>query len=296
MKNYRYFLLFAILTISCQSTQNEVIDSSTVEIVREGVLIHHSQCGSGDLSIVFVHGWCIDETYWKDQVTALCGNYNIITMDLPGHGKSGSNREHWTVENYGNDVVAVIDQLKLDRVVLVGHSMGGDIVLEAALKRPDKVIALVGIDNFKDVGVEYSQQDEEEMEGFMQMLKNDFADIAPQYAEGYLFHSSTDSLVAARVMKDFRQSDPEVAVSSLSSLFQYAKDEKENLSKLRQKIYLINSDATPTNIEGLEATKVRYNVDYIHATGHYPMIEKPAEFNKILKSVIRKIEDEDDII
>ncbi len=296
MKNYRYFLLFAILTISCQSAQDEVMDASTIEIVREGVLIHHSQCGSGDLSILFVHGWCIDETYWKDQVTALCGNYNIITMDLPGHGKSGSNREQWTVENYGNDVVAVIDQLKLDRVILVGHSMGGDIVLEAALKRPGKVIALVGIDNFKDVGVENSQQDEEEMEGFMQMLEDDFADIAPKYAEGYLFHSSTDSLVAARVMNDFRQSNPEVAVSSLSSLFQYAKDEKENLSKLRQKIYLINSDATPTNIEGLEATKVRYNVDYIHATGHYPMIEKPAEFNKILKSVIRKIEDEDDII
>jgi len=291
------FLVVILGIVSCQIEQKEKDEiSGPVKISSGGVNINYSQCGDSDLSIILVHGWCINESYWENQVEELCGKYKVITVDLPGHGKSGSNRTEWTIENYGNDVVAVIDQLKLDRVILVGHSMGGDIILEAALQRPSNVIALVGIDNFKDVGVEYSQEDQEDMTGFMEMLKEDFANIAPAYAQGMLFHRTTDSLVVQRVMNDISKSNPEVAVSSLEYLFKYVDVERSKLSELKQKLYLINSDATPTNVEGLNATNVKYNIEYIHATGHYPMIEKPQEFNKILKSVLLKIEDEDDII
>jgi pimeloyl-ACP methyl ester carboxylesterase len=168
--------------------------------------------------------------------------------------------------------------------------MGGDIILEAALKRPSKVIALVGVDNFKDVGVEYSDQEQEDMKGFMEMLQQDFANIAPAYAEGMLFHRSTDSLVAARVMNDFRKADPSIAVASLQNLFDYSSKEREKLGVLKQKLYLINSDATPTNVEGLGKTGIDYEVNYIHATGHYPMVEKPEEFNQIMLRILNKIE------
>ena len=63
-----------------------------------------------------------------------------------------------------------------------------------------------------------------------------------------------------------------------------------NLPKLNQKIYLINSDVSPTNIAGLEATGVNFEVVNINSTGHYPMIEKPEMFNQLLKQTIDKIE------
>jgi len=294
--NLNLYLLLAFVVISCQSEKAK--DESTTEpvtITSDGVLINYETCGDSELSIIFVHGWCINQNYWDDQVDALCGRYNVVTFDLPGFGKSGDNRSDWTMEKYGNDLVAVIDQLKLERVILVGHSMGEAIILEAALKRPSIVIALIGVENFKDVGVEYSEQDKEAMQGFMEQLKEDFANIAPAYAEGMLFHSSTDSLIAARVMYDISKSNPTVAVTSLQDLFGYGPREQEGLRKLKQKLYLINSDATPTNLEGLEETGVSYEIKYIYATGHYPMIEKPEEFNRILNEILNNIQEEANI-
>ncbi len=290
--------MLSVVFVSCQSEKEDEKSSSieAVAISSGGISIDYTSCGVQETSILFVHGWCVNQSYWDYQKEALCGSYNVITLDLPGFGKSSGERDEWSIENYGNDIVTVIEQLNLTKVILVGHSMGGDIIMEAAIKRPTKVIALIGIDNFKDVGVEYSEQDHEEMAGFMEMLKEDFANIAPAYAQRMLFHSTTDSLVVNRVMRDIGNSNPDVAVSSLEYLFKYVDVERAKLSELKQKLYLINSDATPTNIEGLEATGVRYDVEYINATGHYPMIEKPEEFNRILKRVLNKVQEDDNII
>jgi len=299
MKLSKLTLLSLLISVvlSCQTKNTENTNkpketSERIPLTSSGISIDYTSCGDQELSILFVHGWCIDQSYWDNQKEALCETYNVVTLDLPGFGKSTGERDEWSIENYGNDIVNAIDQLNLNRVVLVGHSMGGDIIMEAAIKRPTNVIALIGIDNFKDVGVEYSEQDHTEMAGFMEMLKEDFANIAPAYAQGMLFHNTTDSLVVQRVMGDIGNSNPEVAVSSLEYLFEYVDVERAKLSELKQKLYLINSDATPTNIEGLEATGVRYDLEYINATGHYPMIEKPEEFNRILKGVLMKIEED----
>jgi len=269
-------------------TENVSTVLNNVRINNNGVFISHRSYGEGQFTLLFVHGWCINQTYWSKQVDALSSDYRIVTIDLPGFGESGTNRENWSIEEYGSDVNAVIEQLKLTNVILIGHSMGGDIILETALKNGE-VIALIGVDNFKDVGVEFNNEMKVEIDGFVDMLKNNFSEIAPAYAESALFHASTDSLVKTRVINDFKKSDSTIAVSSLEALFEYALIESEQLSTLKQKIYLINSDASPTNMDGLNAARIAYEVVDINATGHYPMIEKPKEFNRLLKQTIQKI-------
>lgn len=291
------FFSLAIAVISCgdvkqgnneptESTKTALID---VQINNNGVFINHKACGEGDITLLFVHGWCIDQTYWANQFELFCPDYSVVTIDLPGFGKSGKNREIWTIEKYAKDIRAVTIQLKLTNVVLIGHSMAGDIILEAAIDNKF-VIALIGIDNFKEVGLEYDEQIQAQITGFVDMLKKNFHEIAPAYAERSLFHQSTDVVVKIRVMNDFKTADSTIAISSLEALFEYHPKEAEQLSRIKQKIYLINSDATPTNIAGLEATRVSFEVIDINATGHYPMIEKPKEFNQLLKQAIAKIE------
>lgn len=262
--------------------------TATVSVNNNGVFINHNSYGEGDFTLLFVHGWCINQTYWSNQVEALSFDYRIVTIDLPGFGESGTNRENWSIEEYGSDINAVIEQLKLTNVILIGHSMGGDIILESALKNVE-VIALIGIDNFKDVGVEFNDEMKVEIDGFVDMLKNNFSEIAPAYADGALFHPSTDSLVKARVIKDFKNSDSTIAISNLEALFEYALIEAKQLSTLKQKIYLINSNTSPTNTDGLDAAGIAYEVIEINSTGHYPMIEKPEEFNRLLEQTIQKI-------
>ncbi len=285
---------FSFVLYTCSSSKEEASSAeseaiSPVEVIRESVHIDYQSCGDKDTTLLFVHGWCIDQAYWSAQVDAFCKDYRVVTMDLPGSGKSGKNRDSWTVEDYGEDVAAVIDQLDLQNVVLIGHSMGGNVILEAALAKPQPVIALIGVDNFKDVGEAMNEEIQAKIDNFMMMMEQDFANTASAYAQQALFHPSTDSAVVQRVTNDFRNSDPDIATASLKALLDYGHRESEQLANLDKKLYLINSDATPTSTAGLDETGVNYQLVDIHATGHYPMIEKPEEFNRLLREILAKI-------
>jgi pimeloyl-ACP methyl ester carboxylesterase len=284
-------LLFVALSCctNVRDTEN-VQDEQAIhpEVISDGTSIDYQVCGSGDITLVFVHGWCINQSYWSYQSDGFCSNYKIVTLDLPGFGNSGKDRDNWSIEQYGRDVNQVIDQLQLDQVVLVGHSMGGDIILEAALGN-DKVIALVGVDNFKEVGMEFDSQLQEEIAGFLDILESNFSQVAAAYAEGALLHPETDTILKQRVVDDILTSDSIIAVASLESLFEYTPKEVQRLSKLKQKLFLINSSITPTDTAALRQTGVRFQVLEIAGTGHYPMIEKPGEFNKRLKTVLDQV-------
>ncbi len=292
-----YFKIIAFLTLAVlyacasensQTSENESTFNQPDSVYSDGVFVDHEMAGAGEYTVLFIHGWCIDQSYWKDQVEFLKSDFKTVTIDLPGFGNSGTNRDTWTVEAYGDDVNAVIDQLGLTNVIVVGHSMGGDIAVEAALKNPE-IIALVGIDNFKEVGMEYDAETMAQVDEFMAMLRSHFSAIAPAYAEGSLFHSSTSDAVKSRVMTDFMQSDSTVAISSLESLWKYGEREADQLQKMEQKLYLINSNTSPTLTDGLDAIQLDHKLVEIDSTGHYPMIEKPVEFNGLLKGVLMEI-------
>jgi len=259
------------------------------EIISLGTEISFQTCGSGDITLLFIHGWCINKGYWSYQSDGFCSDYNIVTMDLPGFGNSGKDRDNWTIEQFGQDVNEVIEQLDLNNVVLVGHSMGGDIILEAALNN-DKVLALIGVDNFKEVSMKIDPQIQEEIDGFLEVLQNNFSEVASAYAEGALFHPTTNDAVINRVIQDIINSDSMIAVASLKELFAYTAKEKKQLSKLKQKLYLINSTSSPTDTAALTSSGIQYKLLGIDGTGHYPMIEKPGEFNHLLKQALIEIE------
>lgn len=285
-------VLCLLLAFSCGKVQETDSPSGNasppIEITSDGASIDYQVCGSGDITLLFVHGWCIDQSYWSYQWDGFCSDYKIVTIDLPGYGNSGKGRNDWSVEQFGRDVSETINQLQLDNVVLVGHSMGGDIILEAALAN-DKVIALVGVDNFKDVAMEFDEQIQEEIKGFLDIMRSNFSEVSTAYAQGALFHPETDTMVIKRVIDDILASDSIIAVASLENLFEYTQNEAQKLSELEQKLYLINSSNTPTDTSALHQTGVEFEVLEIAGTGHYPMIEKPGEFNQLLRSVLDQV-------
>ncbi|MEM7102381.1 MAG: alpha/beta hydrolase [Bacteroidota bacterium] len=282
-----FFALLPLVWLGCNnpSTQTEEEPPKT-EIFSGGVKIDYNVCGNADTTLLFVHGWCINQTYWEHQVEAFCDRYKVVTIDLPGFGNSGNGREEWTIEDYGEDVSAVISLLGLKHVILVGHSMGGDVILEAALKQKDEVIKLVGVDNFKDVGVFFDESTRAEIDAFVNLLKQDFDEVIKGYADTYLFHVSTDSLVKESVINDYVNSNTLAAIGSFESLINYVEKEYEQLGRLEIPLSLINSNATPTLNAGLDSTGVHYRVYDAGTTGHFPMIEAPDKFNELLEIAI----------
>ena len=97
-------------------------------ISYDGTQVAYEVFGVGPQTLVFVHGWSCDRSYWNAQIEPLSRNYQVVTLDLAGHGESGLSRNSWTIAGFGSDVAAVVTDLDTDCVVLIGHSMGGDVI------------------------------------------------------------------------------------------------------------------------------------------------------------------------
>src|ERR1700732_2344279 len=139
-------IILCLCLLGLSACKNSSADKEMIPVENAGVNISYLLTGNSDTAIVLMHGWCINKEYWKAQQAYLGNKYKIVSLDLAGHGQSGKNRTHWTVEEYAGDVIALIRTLKLEKVILVGHSMSGDIMLQVATEIPEKIIGLIGID------------------------------------------------------------------------------------------------------------------------------------------------------
>ncbi len=279
-----------ILTqVSCNNTgkQSKKTNIKDSGINSDGVYIDYTDSKIGDTCLLFVHGWDIDKTYWKNQNNYFQRKYRVVTIDLPGFGKSGKNRQSWTVENYGGDIATLIQRLDLRNVILIGHSMSGAIVLEVAIKNPTRVIGVVGVDNFTNFGATVSDEVKKDIEDAYKSLKTNYKEIVAQYANQSLFSPSTDSTVRKRVINDFINADSILAPKILEANDKYPTDEK--LKTFGKTIYLINSSHHSTDTSGFKKYNVPFKLLYVGPTGHYPMIENPNVFNKQLEQVIKEI-------
>lgn len=281
------FLLLG-LQLSCNNPDgNPKTASNKIKIESQGVNIEYDDSKMGDTTLLFVHGWNIDKRYWTDQTTFFSEKYRVVAIDLPGFGKSGKNRKSWTVENYGKDITAVLTQLNLKNVIVIGHSMSGAIAVEAAINNPTSIIGVVGVDNFTNFGAVQSPQEKEDAANAYKALRTNYKQVALQYANQSLFSPSTDSTVRKRVINDFLNADPVIAVNCLEQNDKYPTDEK--LKSLKKVLYLINSNYGRTDTLAFKKNKVGYYLLNIGPTGHYPMIEKPTDFNLLLQKAIYKI-------
>jgi pimeloyl-ACP methyl ester carboxylesterase len=288
--NKKAILLIVIASllsnVSKAQTQKS-ITAKQITIREKKVEINYFHQGQGDTTLLFLHGWCIDATYWKNQVEYFSKNYNVYAIDLPGFGKSKAERINWTIEEYANDVTSFIDTMNLKKVIIIGHSMAGEIMLQTALTDNPKIAGIVGVDNFKFIDVSFTPEQMNQMTEFFQLLEKDFKNSAPVYADMMLFHPTTSKEVKDRVKTDFANTDSAIGYGTFMKQMQYAYTDAQRLEQLNYTLYLINNDTFPTNEIGLKThCKNSFQVEIISSTGHYPMLEKPTEFNLILEKVL----------
>jgi pimeloyl-ACP methyl ester carboxylesterase len=114
-----------------------------------GARAHVRDQGNPDgIPIVLIHGSLESLQVWDGWVAALGDRFRLISVDLPGHGLTGSwPRDEYTIEAYTDFIEVLADELRLDRFVLAGHSMGGAVAWSFAATRPDRVAYLVLVDS-----------------------------------------------------------------------------------------------------------------------------------------------------
>ncbi|MGE5792726.1 MAG: alpha/beta fold hydrolase [Bacteroidota bacterium] len=122
--------------------------------------LYYERTGAGSPPLVFVHGFGCAHEDWQPQVDAFGTRHMVITCDLRGHGASPGEPESCSIETYGADVAALLRALNLSGAVLVGHSMGTRVVLQACLDAPDRVAGLVLVDgSFMAAAGERAEED-----------------------------------------------------------------------------------------------------------------------------------------
>jgi pimeloyl-ACP methyl ester carboxylesterase len=286
--NKNFIVLSSVFLILACNDAGEQKGNKSINI--NNVSIAYEECGTKDTTLLFVHGWGINKEYWDAQQKYFCNNYKVVAIDLPGFGNSGKNRTAWTFEQYADDINEFIKAKELKNVILIGHSMSGDIVLLADTKYPDRLIGIVGIDNLHVPGIKYNEEQLKQNDSFFMMLETQYKATVGDYTSRFLFPPNADSVSVNRVINDIRNSDSVISVKVIRALAETAQSERDMMQQLRHKLYLVNSDMYPTQLDTLRKyCKASADVVYVKGTGHYPMIEKPAEFNAALEKVIHLI-------
>lgn len=278
-------LTFAIPSAQAGSSSDAVVNAA------DGVPIHYSVQGKGEPALVFVHCWGCDRNLWENQVAEFAKNHRVVTIDLPGHGKSGHDRKNWSVTSYGEDVKTVVTRLDLKRVVLIGSSMGGPITLEAARRMPDRVEGIVPVDTLHNIEARVPA---EQVDAVVKQLQADYKTAMTGFLNQYFFGPKTPAAVKQRVIAEATSRPPELAVTILKAIL--AHDAAPSLREVKVPIRAINAALMPTNVAVNQKYAPQFSVVVMEGFGHYPMLEDPATFNRhlaeFLQSLPRKKEDE----
>jgi pimeloyl-ACP methyl ester carboxylesterase len=112
--------------------------------------MHFVRAGRGAPTLVFVHGFACTHADWHAQLAHFQHTHEVVACDLRGHGRTPGRPQECSIEHYGGDVAALVNNLELARTVLIGHSMGCRVVLEAARLIPDKVAGIVLVDGSRN--------------------------------------------------------------------------------------------------------------------------------------------------
>ena len=107
-----------------------------------GIHVYYVDKGQGD-AVLLVHGFPLNRTIWMPQVRKLIANYRVILPDLRGHGRSETPPGPYSMDLYADDLAALLDHLKIKKVILGGLSMGGYIAFAFYRKYAARVRALI---------------------------------------------------------------------------------------------------------------------------------------------------------
>ena len=163
--------------------------------------------------------------------------------------------------------------------------MGGPVVLSAAEQLGNKVKALIAIDMFQDIEQEFSKED---FDAFYKRFEDNFPGTTKNYIST-IFGAEADSNLIKTISEDIAAEPRDIALASFIGLFNF-KEAKE-FDKIKIPVRLLISDKFPTNIEAAKKHIKDFDLKIMKGVGHFPMLEKPGEFNMLLEEIINELTD-----
>jgi pimeloyl-ACP methyl ester carboxylesterase len=254
---------------------------------KDGTQISYEVFGAEEPTLVFVHGWSCDARYWRAQVPVFSKRYRVVVLDLAGHGHSGMSRTKYSMNSFGEDVRAVTESTGSHSVILIGHSMGGSVIAEAARLMPDRVIGLIGIDTLENV--EYALTSKE-LEKMVAPLEENFRDGCGHFVDE-MIAPDADRQLREWILSDMSAAPPSVAISAMNEMMdQYMTGEAAKIfEQIRIPVVTVNGDLWPINYEANRRHMFSYDAMVLKGADHFLMMDRPEDFNRALEKAIYMI-------
>ena len=278
-------LLIASLFAGAAAQADERLTHGVTQ-AKDGVELHYESGGSGSPALVFIHGWNCDRSYWSAQLPFFAATHQVVAIDLAGHGDSGINRETWSMANFGADVAAVADALQLKDIILVGHSMGGPVALEAARLLKGRVKMVIGADTLSDVSLRYA---DEQLAGMLAAMAADFSGTVEGLVRSSFFLPTSEPALIDQIARDMSAAPPAAGIGAFEGFARwFDEDVEKTMADIDVPIRLINSDYRPTNTLAGQALTASFEATLMSGVGHFVMQEDPAQFNAIMAELLNR--------
>lgn len=252
----------------------------------DGAKVHYKSLGdpAARTAVVFVHGWSCDLTSWRAQVPAFDGKARMLLVDLPGHGKSDRPAVEYTMERFANAVEAVMRDAGVERALLVGHSMGTPVIRQFARKYPQKAIALVAVDGT----LRLPKMERAQVDAFVSRFASpDFDKALNGFVES-MFGPTTSETSKAAIRATTAGATQSVAVSAMKNMFDPAGWSDDPIRAPLEVIVAKSPAWSADYFAFVRTLNAAVEIHEIEDSGHFVMIEKPAEVNALLLAFASK--------
>ncbi len=243
--------------------------------------------------LVFVHGFACDRTDWRDQVDSLAPRATVVEWELPGHGSTPGAPADCTIEAYGAGLARALRELESAPAVLVGHSMGCRVVLEANRCQPDAVAGLVLVDGSRiaqgdSLAARRAMADQLDGDGYRRFVREFF---------GSMFFPSGDPALATAIRDRAMRLPAEVGRALMTDLAGWDAGEVEAaLDAVEVPVLAIQSTTMDTALQRVPLDPGQNSpwLDLIRAhvsdatvavlpgPGHFPQIEIADEVTALI--------------
>jgi pimeloyl-ACP methyl ester carboxylesterase len=272
-----------VATPAANDRAEPVEGAARIAIAPDGVHVQYRVYGTGEPALVFIHGWSCDSNYWREQLPAFRQKYTLVTVDLAGHGGTDGNRSDWTIARFGQDVATALSAVPNQKIILIGHSMGGPVAIEAARLLKGRVAGIIGVDTFKTIGAPTPTK--AQVDAAIKPFEADFIGQTRTLVADHLFVKGANPQLAQKIAYDMSLSPPRVAVPSMRAVLEY--DFTGPLKDISVPIVAIDSDlGEPLNEARIRKVLPKFRAVTIAGTGHFLMMEDPQRFNPALEAEV----------
>lgn len=244
--------------------------------------------------VILLHAFPLSRKMWRPQIEAITAeNFRLILPDLRGFGETGNFADINAMEDMAADVAGLLDNLKIERAVIGGLSMGGYVTFNLLRLNPEKFKALILCDTNYTADTEEKRQNRHQLiekieeRGAKALIDN----MLPNLIGNFTKQNNPNLISDLRRM--FAETNPQAAIAALRGMAE-RKDHTEFLNEIKIPTVLIfGEDDAITNLETARkiSEKIPFsNLSVIKNAGHYSNLEQPEDFNSALLNFLKTIE------